>query len=476
MQVGIELGLAHGLGPAQRSATWLLLKNFNDLTGYCCPKIATLASAEGVNEAAMGRTLFRLMQNSFWERRMVGILYHYDLPTAVASTIVAAKVAHDGGVIFDIESHYLSEIDRLGDANNRPHFGSIEHLNTDHGVNGTDHGVNGTDHGVNGTDHGDRSEKRKKRSRKDLEKKCGSSNDFGNFINEGQDPKPAPRPALIPVATLTEPETAVAVYNTLEIDDHEKEDPSMDDLTRARAAELLEIEQEIGNRLRSEIFHDADELEKVRHQLAETRRRRRHLETLLSDEEWHARARTAAATGSERLVDVIAALVVQRWPDFPYQIEWSQRLAQMVEAYRAAGRRGRDLLDDVLAASAAEERDLALMILMAQSLHEEEENATDDRDDRDDRDEDLHALPADQEPEGIQRRQEHVRRPSSGLQGVLQRPAAEKAAVPQAARQEKASPAVAAEVPALPAEAAAAAVPSTQPPTGSPEPAVQSLP
>ena len=204
-----------------------------------------------------------------------------------------------------------------------------------------------------------------------------------------------PKPALVPVEILDQPANAVAVYNTLEIDDHEKEDPSMDDLTRARAAELLEIEQEIGNRLRSEIIHDADDLEKVRHQLAETRRRRRHLETLLSDEEWHARARTAGATGSERLVDVIAALVVQRWPDFPYQIEWPQRLAQMVEAYRAAGRRGRDLLDDLLTASAAADRYLALMILMSQSLTEEEENATDDRD------EDLHALPAGEADGGV---------------------------------------------------------------------------
>ena len=62
----------------------------------------------------MGRTVFRLMENSCWERRMVGILYHYDLPPAIASTIVAAKVAHAAGVIFDVESHYLSEFDRLG--------------------------------------------------------------------------------------------------------------------------------------------------------------------------------------------------------------------------------------------------------------------------------------------------------------------------------------------------------------------------
>ena len=200
IDVGMKLGLARGLGPGQRSATWLLLKHYNDMTGYCCPKIATLADAEGIDESAMGRTLFRLMENSCWERRMVGILYHYDLPPAIASTIVAAKTAHEAGVIFDIESHYHGELARLGPATKRPHFGSIEHLNTDHGVNDTDHGVNDTDHGVNDTDHGDRSERRKKEVRKDFRKEVSP-----------------PRPALVPVATLTAPETAAAVFNTLEI-------------------------------------------------------------------------------------------------------------------------------------------------------------------------------------------------------------------------------------------------------------------
>ena len=167
IDVGMRLGLARGLGPGQRSALWLILKHYNDRTGYCCPKIQTLADAECITYSAMARTLFRLVENSCLERRMVGILYHYDLPPAIASTIVGTKTAYEAGVIFDIEDHYHGELARLGPASTRPHFGSIEHLNSDHGVIDTDHGVIDTDHGVIDTDHGARSERRKKDFRKE---------------------------------------------------------------------------------------------------------------------------------------------------------------------------------------------------------------------------------------------------------------------------------------------------------------------
>ena len=447
MDVGMKLGLARGLGPAQRSATWLLLKHYNDTTGYCCPKIATLAAAEDISDSAMGRTLFRLMENSCWERRLVGILYHYDLPPAIASTIVATKTAHDAGVIFDIESHYHNELARLGSAKNRPHFGSIEHLNTDHGVNDTDHGVNDTDHGVNDTDHHDRSERRKKEVRKDVRKEASS-----------------PRPALVPAATLTAPETAAAVYNTLEIE--KQEEPAMDDVTRARAAELIEIEKEIGTQLRDGSLQHADEYQQARDQLADTRSRRLHLETQLSDEEWHVRARNAAATGSERLVDVIAALVVQRWPDFPYRIEWRQRLHQMVEAYRAAGRRGRYLLDDVLTASAAADKDMALMMLVSHWL-EKEDTTADDRDE----DQAVRPLPAEQGSDGVLRQQGRQGRSAVPVQSLSTSDTTR-------AQGNTDPPPVATErnLPALQEAEAAEPVPHPQPPQKWPLPAVQSVP
>ena len=486
MQAGIELGIARGLGPAQRSATWLLLKHYNDVTGYCCPKIATLAQAEGVDKAPMGRTLFRLMENSCWERRLVGILYHYDLPPAIASTIVAAKVAYDAGVIFDIGSHYLSEIDRLGPANNRPHFGSIEHLNSDHGVNDSDHGVNDSDHGVNDSDHGDRSERRKKEVRKEVRK-------------EGY----SPREILVPAAMLDHPDTAEAVFNTLTIPDDPDSSPQeadMDDMTTARAAELQRHEDKIGLLLRDHRNPLAPDTWQLRYdEMNDIRRQRRALESLLSDDEWRHRAATAASTRSERLVDILAALVSQRWPDFPYRIDWPQRLSQMVEAYRSAGRRGRDLLQDTLTASAASDNNNALILLTARWLEPKEEKPDDgtppqalqempaEKEDHgvlqthvDDRrrggyvqgmqegketevlqqdhsqaandpphHQALHPMPADQEPDRIQRRQEHLRRPPAGLQSLLQRPPENKPAVPPDARKEKASPPAAPPVPAL---------------------------
>ena len=510
MQVGMELGLARGLGPAQRSATWLLLKHYNDGTGYCCPKIATLAQAEGVDESAMGRTVFRLMENSCWERRMVGILYHYDLPPAIASTIVAAKVAHAAGVIFDVESHYLSEFDRLGPANNRPHFGSIEHLNSDHGVNDTDHGVNDSDHGVNDTDHGDRSERKKKEVRKEVRKE-GSS----------------PREILVPAAMLDHPDTAESVYNTLTIPDAPDpttQEADMDDATTARAAELQQHEDQIGLQLRDHRNPlDPDTWQHRYDEMNDIRRQRRALEQLLSDQEWHHRA----ANSGERFSVILAALVHQRWPDFPYRIEWDARLQQMVDAYRAAGRRGRDLLQDTLTASAAPDKNTALILLTARWLEPKEDKPDDDRNppqtlqqmpaeqadhrvlqtpvdhrrpgehvqgmqegqETEDLQEGhsqtatypphhqaLHQVPANQEPDRLQRRQGHLRRPPPGLQSVLQRPAADKSTVPPDAPQETASPPASPPVPALLETQMAERVLSAQPPSGPPDPAVPGLP
>ena len=344
-------------------------------------------------------------------------------------------------------------------------------------------------------------------------------------IAETSNPEPAPRPALVPTATLTEPETAAAVFNTLEID--EKEDTVMDDVTRARAAELLELEQEIDVQLRDRSITDADEWQQRREEMQDIRRHRRHLETLLSDEEWHERARTAAATQSERLGDLIADLVAQRWTDFPYRIDWPHRLDQMVEAYPAADRRGRDLLDDVLAASAAPDKNNALILLTARWLEPQEEKPDDDAappqalpqmpaeqadhrvlqtpvddrrpgehvqgmqegqetevlqedqsqaaNDRRPHHQALHQVPADQEPDRVPRRQKRLRRPQARLQDVFQRPAADKAAVPPDARQEEASPPTSPPVPALLETSVAERVLCAQPPSGPPDPAVQSV-
>ena len=373
MDVGMKLGLANGLGPAQRSALWLVLKHYNDGTGFCCPKIETLAAAEGIGYSAMAKTLVRLMKNSCFERRMVGVLYHYDLPPAIASTIVAKKTAYEAGVIFDIESHYRSEIDRLGTANNRPHFGSIEHLSSGHGVHDSGHGVHDSGHGVHDSGHGARSERSKKGFIKEVRKELVSSTHFANRRDDKQDTKPAPKPALVPVAAITSPATAEAVYNTLIFPtDPDSQEDDMDDLTRARAAALLQRQDEIELQLRDGTITDPDEWQQRREEMQDIKRLRLQLEALLSDEGWRARAATAADTRSERLVEILADLINRRWADFPYRIDWPRRLAQLIQAYRAAGRRGHDLLDDLLTASASADKDLALMLLMSRLLSQEE--------------------------------------------------------------------------------------------------------
>ncbi len=289
----------------------------------------------------------------------------------------------------------------------------------------------------------------------------------------GQPPE-APRQVLIPAAALEDPAAAEAVYNTLTLPD--APDPSlqeadMDEATAARVAELQERADQLQVQLNDHSIVDPEKWRHTQNEYLAIRHQCDRLQTLLSDEEWHHRAATAARTRSERLVDILADLVHQRWPDFPYRIDWPQRLEQMVEAYRAAGRRGRDLLQDTLTASAASDKDNALILLTARWLEPKEDKPNDDRPPP----QALHEMPADQEPDRIQRRQEHLRRPQAGLQAVLQRPAADKQAVPPEARQETASQPASPPVPALLETQMAEPVLSPHQPSGQPEPAVQSV-
>ena len=121
----------------------------------------------------------------------------------------------------------------------------------------------------------------------------------------------APREVLVPAAALDDPAAVEAVFNTLTIAD------------------------------------DAAAVEK---------------EDLLSDEYWHERARTARDRG-ELLPVVLADLVLQRWPDLNrrHRVTWQTRMVQLCGNQRAAGRRGRQALDDILAASCADDKDAALV-------------------------------------------------------------------------------------------------------------------
>ena len=266
---------------------------------------------------------------------------------------------------------------------------------------------------------------------------------------------------------LDHPDTAEVVYNTLPIPDAPDpttQEADMDEATTARAAELQQRQHEIGLQLRDGSITDADEWQRRQHEMLEIKRLRMQLETLLSDEEWHHRAANAASTRSERLVDILADLVAQRWTDFPYRIDWPHRLEQMVEAYRAAGRRGRDLLDDVLAASVAADKNMALIMLTAHWLNSEE-NVTDDRHHH----QALQPVPAGEAAERVSSPIIGEGRAPAGLQAVRQRVPEEKAAL--VAQDRRAAP-----VPALPVAAGQVEIPSPQPPTGPPDPAVQSLP
>ena len=203
------------------------------------------------------------------------------------------------------------------------------------------------------------------------------------YPEEEEEPEEAPAPveepprsALVPADTMSAPDAVAAVYNTLEIDDSEEDD--VDDVSRARVSELREQEEELKMRL-----HDRrepvsqHEYDAMRDSYQAIGRQRRRIEKQWSDEFWHERARGARAKG-ERLVDVLVDLIAQRWPDFPYQIEWPLRLEQMADAYRQAGRRGRELLDDILAASSADDTEAALIQMIGQCLTAEGERDRDD--------------------------------------------------------------------------------------------------
>ena len=88
----------------------------------------------------------------------------------------------------------------------------------------------------------------------------------------------------------------------------------------------------------------------------------------------------------------------------------------------------------------------------------------------------LQQMPAEKAADRLSPRQEHIRRPPAGLQSVLQRPAADKTAVAAQDRKETASPPAASPVPALQETQMAERLLSTQPPSGPPQPAVQSVP
>ncbi|MCY4056664.1 MAG: hypothetical protein OXG44_01550, partial [Gammaproteobacteria bacterium] len=201
--------------------------------------------------------------------------------------------------------------------------------------------------------------------------------------------EPVARSALVQTAALAAPETVEAVFNTLEIEEPsetstetraETKEEKVDDVTRARDVELRDLEDELRVRLQDRRVHiEQDEYDAVRGKYQAIRRQRRRIEEMWSDERWHERARSARESG-ERFVDVLADLVAQRWPDFPYQIEWGLRLEKMAEAYKQVGRRGKELLDDILTASASEDKNMALMLLMAQWLTPDEETSDDDHD------------------------------------------------------------------------------------------------
>ena len=287
-------------------------------------------------------------------------------------------------------------------------------------------------------------------------------------------PLEAPRQVLIPAATLEDPAAAEAVFNTLTLPDapdQSQQEADMDEATAARAAELQERETEIGLQLRDGSITDVDEWQRRQHEMLDIKRLRLQLEDLLSDDEWHQRAATAAGTRTERLVDILADLVAQRWPDFPFRIDWPRRLDQMVEAYRGAGRSGRDLLEDVLTASVAVDKNHALVLLTARWLAPTSEDADDDSPPQA-----LHQLPAGEDAAGVLSEQKRQIRPRVHLHGVPQ--GEEEAVLPEGQAEAEGAdsiPPAAPPVPALHQAKVAEPVLFPQPASGRTEPAVPSV-
>ena len=164
--------------------------------------------------------------------------------------------------------------------------------------------------------------------KKDLKKAASLRGDIpksGNYsaIAEIPAPEAAPRPALVPAAALTEPETAEAVFNTLELSE-EAEMPSTD-----RTARLDEIRVR-RNEIRHKVYRDIALREEERDALwDEYRHLKREGERIEND---HDRDHA----GAEAVQPVQAGKADNRVQPQPEQ---AGRLRQLLQAVQGGGER-----------------------------------------------------------------------------------------------------------------------------------------
>ena len=237
----MKIGFLHGLPAAQRSMLRALAHRFNDATGLCFPSIRSLADEEGIkNKGAVRHTINKLIAAGRIERSDVFGRPGFRFPAAVEAVIFQYGFALRDGLEFRIKTAYAAELEsaeaRQGDAG---------------GGQGDAHARQG-DAGGGSSRRGGRVNMTRVTEVTTTDKKnaTGSMNSLAdqssqNGSHEIDRKPPEPRPVLVPAAAVSDPSTAEAVFNTLEIP---KKEPDM----------LTLREKEIRT-----IFHDG--LENGRH-------------------------------------------------------------------------------------------------------------------------------------------------------------------------------------------------------------------